>query len=87
MTLRVSGNDRRFLEETVETVRHATGEARLYRRAQIILLACEGESVSGIARTVGTCCPRVLDGSTPSLAVMFVWTSSIDETDQTAGLS
>ena len=58
MALRVSRNERRILQETV---RHATGEARLHRRARIILLACEGETVSGIARKVGTCRSRVLD--------------------------
>lgn len=58
MALRVSRSERRFLRETL---RHETGEARLHRRARIILLASEGETVSGIARRIGTSRSRVLD--------------------------
>jgi len=35
-------------------LRHQRVEARLYRRARIVLLAAAGESISGIARQVGT---------------------------------
>lgn len=45
----------------LEIVRHEAGEARLYRRARMVLLAASGESVSSIARQLGTCRPRVLD--------------------------
>ena len=58
MALRVSQSERRWLQETI---RHETGEARLHRRARIILLASEGETVSGIARLIGTSRSRVVD--------------------------
>lgn len=40
-------------------VRRQCGEARLHRRARMILLAAEGHSISAIARRVGTCRARV----------------------------
>jgi transposase len=40
--------------ELEDIVRHQRGEARLYRRARMVLLAAEGESVSEIARRLGT---------------------------------
>lgn len=40
-------------------VRRQRGEARLYRRARMILLAAEGRSISAIAREFGTCRARV----------------------------
>lgn len=44
-----------------EIVRHQCGEARLYRRARMVLLAAAGETISSIARTVGTARCRVGD--------------------------
>ena len=40
-------------------VRQQRGEARFYRRARMVLLAMEGESISAIARKLGTCRSRV----------------------------
>ena len=40
-------------------IRRQRGEARLYRRARMILLAAEGRSISAIARDLGTCRARV----------------------------
>ena len=40
-------------------VRQQRGEARLYRRARTVLLAAEGQSISAVARTLGTCRARV----------------------------
>ena len=41
------------------TARQQRGEARRHRRARAILLAAEGQSVSAIARALGTCRSRV----------------------------
>ena len=41
-------------------VRQQCAEARLHRRARMILLAADGEPISAIARTVGTFRPRVI---------------------------
>lgn len=40
-------------------LRRQCGEARLYRRVRVVLLAAEGRSVSAIARDLGTCRARV----------------------------
>lgn len=40
-------------------VRRQRAEARFYRRARMVLLAAEGESISAIARDLGTCRARV----------------------------
>ena len=40
-------------------IREQRGEARLYRRARMIVLAASGESISSIARQMGTCRARV----------------------------
>jgi transposase len=40
-------------------VRRQCGEARFYRRARMVLLAAEGNSISTIARELGTCRARV----------------------------
>jgi transposase len=58
MALRLSRSERGFLHETI---RQGTGEARLHRRARIILLATEGETISEIARKVATSRSRVLE--------------------------
>ena len=39
--------------------RHQRGEARFHRRARMVLLAAAGESISAIARKLGTCRARV----------------------------
>lgn len=56
MAIRVSRRERRLLEEII---RHQCVEARLYRRARMVLLAAGGESISAIARHMGTCRLRV----------------------------
>lgn len=56
MVLRLSRSERADLESIV---RHEGGEARLYRRARMVVLAAGGESVSEIARKLGTSRPRV----------------------------
>lgn len=56
MALRLRRNVRKGLEAII---RHQCGEARLYRRARIILLAANGESKSSIARQLGTNRTRV----------------------------
>ena len=40
-------------------VRRKRAEARFHRRARMILLAAQGESISAIARNLGTCRARV----------------------------
>ena len=40
-------------------VRRERGEARFHRRARMVLLAAEGETISAIARNLGTCRARV----------------------------
>lgn len=57
MAVQLSRGEKRRL---LEIVRQQRVEARLYRRARMILLAAEGESISGIARGVGTCRSRVI---------------------------
>ena len=56
MELRLTRKEREALQGIA---RHERGEARLYRRARMVLLAAEGESVSSIARLLGTCRLRV----------------------------
>jgi len=56
MEIRLKPKEKR---ELLEIVRHQSGEARLYRRARMILLAAAGESISSIARQLGTCRIRV----------------------------
>jgi transposase len=51
MALRLSKKEKMRLEQIL---RHQTGEARCYRRAKIVLLSAQGQSVSSIARQVGT---------------------------------
>jgi len=58
MDLQLSFTERDGLQAVV---RQQRGEARLYRRARTILLAAEGESISAVARAVGTCRSRVGD--------------------------
>ena len=58
MSLRLSRGERTALETIL---RHQRGEARLYRRARIVLLAAAGESKAEIARQVGTNRSRVDD--------------------------
>src|SRR5215469_9072226 len=53
---RVSRSERRSLEQIVRLQRV---EARRYRRARMVLLAACGESISAIARQLGTCRLRV----------------------------
>ena len=50
--VRVSRSERRSLEQIVRLQRV---EARRYRCARMVLLAACGESISGIARQLGTC--------------------------------
>lgn len=50
---------RRERESLEEVTRHQRGEARAYRRARMVLLAAAGESISSIARHMGTCRLRV----------------------------
>ena len=54
--VRLSQREREMLEQVA---RHQCGEARSYRRARMVLLAASGESVSSIARCMGTCRLRV----------------------------
>ena len=56
MVLRLTRKARAALEAIT---RHQCGEARLYRRARIVLLAASGESKSSIARQLGTNRTRV----------------------------
>lgn len=56
MSLQVSRRQRKQLEEVL---RHQRGEARRYRRARMVLLAADGESISAIARMVGSNRTRV----------------------------
>jgi len=58
MALRISRRERTILQQTM---REQSGEARLYRRARMVLLAASGESVSMIAHRLGTCRVRVRD--------------------------
>lgn len=58
MRIRLSKSERTQLEEIC---RHQRGEARLYRRARMVLLAAAGESVRTIARQVGTNRTRVME--------------------------
>ncbi len=51
MSVRLS---RKVREDLEEVVREQRGEARGYRRARMVLLAAEGESISSIARKLGT---------------------------------
>lgn len=50
---------KRERNDLVAIVRRQRGEARFHRRARMVLLAAEGESISGIARNLGTCRARV----------------------------
>ena len=50
---------RREKRELVEIIRRQSGEARLYRRARIVLLRASGESIHEIARQMGTSRARV----------------------------
>lgn len=52
---------RKAREELEAIIRQQSGEARLYRRARIVLLAASGESKSAIARKLGTNRTRVGD--------------------------
>ena len=54
--VRLTRQERDSLEEVT---RHQCGEARAYRRARMVLLAATGESISSIARHLGTCRLRV----------------------------
>ena len=56
MELILSQKERGDLEAVI---RRQCGEARMYRRARMILLAAEGGSISAIARNLGTCRARV----------------------------
>ncbi len=56
MGVALSRAERRSLQQVI---RHQRGEARLYRRARMVLLSSEGESVRSIARQLGTCRARV----------------------------
>lgn len=56
MELKLSATERCDLQAMV---RRQCGEARFYRRARMILLAAEGNSISAIARDMGTCRARV----------------------------
>lgn len=50
---------KREREDLQAIVRRQRGEARFHRRARMVLLAAEGESISAIARDLGTCRARV----------------------------
>ena len=50
---------RRERDSLEEVTRHQCGEARAYRRVRMVLLAAAGESISSIARHMGTCLLRV----------------------------
>lgn len=56
MEVRFKRNEKRAL---VEITRQQRGEARLYRRARMVLLAATGESISSVARQLGTSRIRV----------------------------
>ena len=56
MARALSKRERNDLETIV---RRQRGEARFHRRARMVLLAAEGESISAIARNLGTCRARV----------------------------
>jgi transposase len=56
MEIRLRARERTKLERVV---REQSGEARSYRRARMVLLAVDGESISGIADVLGTSRPRV----------------------------
>lgn len=58
MELKLSGKERADLQAIL---RRQCAEARLYRRARIVLGAAQGESVSAMARAMGTCRGRVGD--------------------------
>lgn len=58
MAIRLSRKEKRIL---LEIVRQQRVEARLYRRARMVLLAAAGESISEVARQMGTCRLRVYD--------------------------
>ena len=58
MDLQLSPTERDGLQTIM---RQQRGEARLHRRARTILLAAEGQSVSAVARAIGTCRSRVGD--------------------------
>jgi transposase len=58
MDLHLSPTERDNLQAIM---RRQRGEARLYRRSRTILLAAEGNSISAVARAVGTCRSRVGD--------------------------
>ena len=58
MAIRLSRKEKHHL---CEITRQQRMEARLYRRARMVLLAGSGESVSEIARQLGTCWLRVRD--------------------------
>jgi len=51
VAFRLSRRERETLEQVA---RHQRGEARRYRRARMVLLAASGESISSIARRMGT---------------------------------
>lgn len=56
MTIRLSRKEKMHL---LEITRQQRVEARLYRRARMVLLAAAGESISEIARQMGTCRLRI----------------------------
>ena len=58
MAIRLSRKEEDLL---LEITRQQRVEARLYRRARMVLLAAAGESISEIARQMGTCRLRVND--------------------------
>lgn len=58
MDIHLSKPERERLEAVA---RRACGEARLHRRARMVLLAAEGESVAAIARRLGTSRARVTE--------------------------
>lgn len=58
VAIQLSRKEKRLL---LEMTRQQRIEARLYRRARMVLLAAAGESISEIARQMGTCRIRVYD--------------------------
>jgi transposase len=54
-----SALSKRERDDLQAIVRRQRGEARFHRRARMVLLAAEGESISAIARDLGTCRSRV----------------------------
>ncbi len=58
MAIQISRKEQRLLSDII---RQQRVEARLYRRARMVLLAGAGESISEIARQMGTCRLRVHD--------------------------